>query len=289
MTSLGARELPIEPESSPVHLQIRPSHGWARIDLGELWRYRELIYFLTVRDITVRYKQTILGALWAIIQPLLTMIVFSLFFGRLAGVSSDGAPYPLFSFTALVPWTFFANSITAGSNSLVQSANLLKKVYFPRLALPLSAILGVLVDFVLAFGVLLLIMIGYGVPITLQALWVIPLSILALVAALGVSLWLAAMNVQYRDVRYAVPFLTQLWMFLTPVAYPSSLIENETLRSLYAINPMVGVIEGFRWALLDTGTAPGPMILVSTVVALLILLGGLFYFRRMEDSFADVV
>jgi len=272
----------------PELVTIEPPRGWTTLGLRELWEYRELLYFLTWRDIKVRYKQTALGAAWAIIQPLSTMIVFSLFFGRLARIPSDGVPYPLFSFAALVPWTFFANGLTQSANSVVLSQNLITKIYFPRLAVPIATVLAGAVDFVLAFVVLVGLMLFYGTPLTLHALWVVPFSLLALVTALGVGFWLAALNVQYRDVRYAVPFLVQLWLFATPIAYPSSLL-SEPWRTVYGLNPMVGVVEGFRWALLGTATAPGAMVLVSTVAALVVAIGGALYFRRMEQTFADVV
>jgi len=267
---------------------LRPSGGWRALDLRELWAYRELVYFLVWRDVKVRYKQTMLGASWAVIQPFFTMVVFSLFFGRLAGVPSDELPYPVFSYAALVPWTFFATGLTMSSNSLVSSQELLKKVYFPRLAIPLAPVLGGLVDLAIAFGVLLGMMWYYGIVPGLSALAVIPLLALAFTTALGVGLWLSAMNVQYRDIRHAVPFLVQIWLFATPIAYPSSLLP-ESWRVLYAINPMVGVVEGFRWALLGAETAPGPMIFVSVLASLLILGGGALYFRRMERTFADFV
>jgi lipopolysaccharide transport system permease protein len=256
--------------------------------LGELWEYRELLYFLTWRDIKVRHKQTVLGAAWAIIQPFFTMVVFSLFFGRLAGIPSDGIPYPLFAYTALVPWSFFAGGLNNSANSLVGNANLLKKVYFPRLAIPLSTVLAGVIDFVLAFVVLLGMLLFYGMVPTLNIVWLPLLVLLALVTALGVGLWLSALNVQFRDVRYTIPFLTQFWLFATPIAYPSTLLA-EPWRTLYGINPMVGVVEGFRWALLGTATAPGLMILVSALAALGLLVSGAYYFRRMEKSFADVV
>ena len=269
-------------------VRIEAATGWLSLGLGELWNYRELLWFLTWRDIKVRYKQTLLGAAWAIIQPLMTMLVFSLFFGRLAKMGSDGVPYPLFAFTALVPWTFFAYALTQSTTSLVQSSNLIKKVYFPRLAIPLSSVLSGTVDFLLAFVVLLCMMAYYGLAPGLKALWLPPLFLLAWSTALGVGLWLSVLNVQFRDVRYMVPFLTQFWMFATPIAYSSSLLPPEW-RTLYGINPLVGVVEGFRWALLGTNTAPGPMIIVSTLVSLAILVSGAYYFRRMEKTFADVV
>jgi lipopolysaccharide transport system permease protein len=267
---------------------IRPSRGWISLNLRDLWEYRELLYFLTWRDIKVRYKQTVLGAAWAIIQPFFTMVVFSLFFGKLAKMPSDNIPYPIFSYAALVPWTFFANGLSQSSSSLVASANLIKKVYFPRLVVPISSVISGAVDFVLAFVVLLGMMLYFGIVPTWNIVWLPLLLLLALVTSLGVGLWLTAMNVQFRDVRYAVPFLVQAWMFATPIAYPSSLLD-EPWRTLYGINPMAGVVEGFRWALLGTETAPGPIILVSAIVSVGLLISGAYYFRRMEKTFADVV
>jgi lipopolysaccharide transport system permease protein len=267
---------------------VKPSKGWISLKLKELWEYRELLYFMAWRDIKVRYKQTVLGAAWAIIQPFFTMVVFSIFFGKLARVPSDGLPYPIFAYAALVPWTFFANGLNQASNSLVGSANLIKKVYFPRLVVPISSVISGVVDFVLAFAVLLGMMLFYGILPTVNILWLPLFVLLIFVTALGVGFWLSALNVQFRDVRYTVPFLTQFWLFATPIAYPSSLL-SEPWRTLYGINPMVGVVEGFRWALLGTDTAPGPIIIVSTVVALILFFGGAFYFRRLERSFADVV
>jgi len=229
-----------------------------------------------------------MGVLWAIIQPFFTMVIFSLFFGRLANIPSDGVPYPVFSFTALVPWTFFANALSQASNSLVVNANMVKKIYFPRLALPIATVLAGVIDFALAFLVLLGIMFFYGVVPTVNIIWLPFFALLALVTSIGVSLWLAAMNVQFRDVRYTIPFLTQAWLFVTPIAYPSSLL-TEPWRTVYGLNPMAGVVEGFRWALLGTDTAPGKIIIVSAVVAVTLLVSGAFYFRRMEQSFADVL
>lgn len=267
---------------------IRPSRGWAVPDLRELWAYRELLFFLVWRDVKVRYKQTALGASWAILQPFATMVVFSLFFGRLAGMPSDGVPYPVFAYAALVPWTFFAGGLSLSSTSLVGSQNLLKKVYFPRMAIPLAAVLSGLVDFALAFAVLLGMMLYYGIVPGAEVAWLAPLLALAFCTSLGVGFWLSALNVRYRDVAYVVPFLVQFWLFATPIAYPSSLLE-EPWRTVYGINPMVGVVEGFRWALLGTDTAPGGVVLVSSVAALALLAGGALYFRRMERTFADVV
>lgn len=269
-------------------IRIEPSKGWISLKLDEVWTYRELLYFLIWRDVKVRYKQTVLGIAWAIIQPLFTMMIFSLFFGGLAKMPSDGVPYPIFTLAALVPWTFFANGLTQASNSLVGSANLIKKVYFPRLTVPLASVFSGIVDFVFAFVILLAMMLYYGVVPTVNLIWLPALLLLALTTALGVSLWLSAMNVQFRDVRYAVPFLTQLWLFATPIAYPSSLL-SEPWRTVYGINPMVGVVEGFRWALLGTETALGPMMGVSAVTAVALLVSGTYYFRRLEKTFADVV
>lgn len=271
-----------------LYVRIAPSRGWALGKLKELWQYRELLYFLVWRDIKVRYKQTILGLFWAILQPVMTMIVFSIFFGRLAGVPSDGIPYPIFSYAALVPWTFFTYGLNQGANSLVSSAQMLKKIYFPRLAMPLAAVLSGLVDFGLAFVVLFLLMIGYGVTLTASALWLPAFLLLAVITTVGVCLWLSAMNVQFRDVRYVIPFLTQLWFFITPITYPSSLLD-EPWRTLYSLNPMVGVVDGFRWALLGTTTLPTTALLASWSTALLLLVSGIYYFNRMEKSFADVV
>ena len=269
-------------------LRVEPSRGWVSLKLGELWAYRELLYFLVWRDIKVRYKQTALGAAWAVIQPFCTMVVFSLFFGRLAGVKSDNVPYPIFAYAALVPWTFFANGLSESSNSLVGSANLIKKVYFPRLAVPAAAVLAGLVDFAVAFVVLCAMMLYYGVALTANVLWLPLFLLLALATALGAGLWLSALNVQYRDVRYVVPFAVQFWLFATPIAYPSSLLP-EPWRTVYGLNPMAGVVEGFRWALLGTETRPGAMTALSALAALLLLVSGAFYFRRMEKTFADVV
>lgn len=290
---IGARpsdvgtEVPFKEGELPL-IRIEPSQGWVPLRLYELWEYRELVYFLIWRDIKVRYKQTVLGASWAILQPFLTMVVFSLFFGRLAKIPSDGLPYPIFSYAALVPWTLFANGLRQASNSLVGSANLIKKVYFPRLALPLAVVLSGGVDFMLAFLVLLGMMFYYGVSPTINTLWLPLFLLLAFMTSLGVGLWFTAMNVQFRDVHYVVPFLTQLWLFITPIAYPSSLL-SEPWRTLYAVNPMAGVVEGFRWVLLGTATAAAPMVIISAVIALVLLVSGAFYFRRMEKIFADVV
>jgi homopolymeric O-antigen transport system permease protein len=275
-----------DPET-PV-LFIRPSRGLVPLDLKELWAYRELLYFLTWRDVKVRYKQTALGAAWAIIQPLFLMVAFSLFFGRLAGVPSDGIPYPVFTYCALLPWQLFAHALTESGNSLVASERLITKVYFPRLVVPTSAVLAGLIDFAIAFVILLGMMAYYGIRPTM-AIFTLPLFILfAVLTALGAGLWLSALNVKYRDVRYTITFLTQFWFFLTPVVYSSSAIPQRW-RALYGINPMAGVVEGFRWALLGKANGPGALLLVSMGVVILVLIGGLYYFRRMEATFADIV
>lgn len=274
--------------AATLHTRIEPSSGFVPLKLGEVWAYRELLYFLIWRDVKVRYKQTALGVAWAVIQPVMTMVVFSVFFGKLAKLASDGVPYPIFAFAALVPWTLFANGLTQGTNSLVGSSNLIKKVYFPRLIIPTATVLAGVVDFAIAFGVLLILMVVYGITPTWNIIWLPAFMGLALITSLGVGLWLSALNVEYRDVKYIIPFLTQVWLFATPIAYSSSLLE-EPLRTIYGINPMVGVVEGFRWALLGTNTQPGYMILVSTLAAVLTLISGAFYFRRMEKTFADVV
>jgi lipopolysaccharide transport system permease protein len=277
----------ITADPTPV-FHLAPRRGWTSLGLGDLWQYRELLYFLIWRDVKVRYKQTVLGASWAVIQPLFTMLVFSLFFGRLAKMPSDGVPYPIFAYAALVPWTFFANGLAQSADSLVGSANLLRKVYFPRLLIPMATVLSGLLDFVIAFAVLLVLMVWYGVYPTSHVAWLPVLMLLALVTSLGVGLWLSALNVLFRDVRYTVPFLVQFWLFATPIAYPSSLLPGRW-RILYGLNPMVGVVEGFRWALVGAANAPGPIVLVSACMALLLLIGGAYYFRRMETTFADMV
>ena len=267
---------------------IDSSHAWWGSQLQAVWEYRELLYFLVWRDLKVRYKQTALGAGWAILQPFLTMVVFSAIFGAFAKIPSEGLPYPIFAFTALLPWSYFANSFGRAGNSLVGSANLITKVYFPRLIIPLSAILAGLVDFAVAFVILLGMMIFYGVHFTAM-LWYLPLfMLLAMACALGVGLWLSALNVKYRDVGYLIPFLTQIWMYASPIAYPTSLIPPG-LRLLYSLNPLVGVIEGFRFALLGTGSLNNAGLWLSAGIALIVLFSGLVYFQRTEETFADVV
>ncbi len=278
----------IKPVESFPSFRIDPPTGWTSIGFRELWDYRELLYFLTWRDVKVRYKQTALGAAWAIIQPLFMMLVFSLFFGRLAKVPSDNIPYPIFTFCALLPWQLFAHALTESSNSLVANERLITKVYFPRLVVPIAAVLGGLVDFAVAFVILLMMMVYYGIIPGLAIVTLPAFILLAVMTALGVGLWLSALNVKYRDVRYTINFLIQFWMFATPVAYPSSIVP-EKWRALYGLNPMAGVVEGFRWALLGKAQAPGAMLWVSVAAVIVILFGGLFYFRRMEQEFADVV
>jgi lipopolysaccharide transport system permease protein len=274
--------------TKPPTTVIQPTRGWIAVNLPELVRYHELLYFFVWRDVKVRYKQTVLGGLWAILQPLITMVIFSVFFGRLVQVPSDGVPYPLFSYAALVPWTFFATGLTQSSNSLVSGANLLRKVYFPRLLMPTASVLAGVIDFGLAFLVLLGMMLYAGFVPTPAAFLLPALFLLAFVTSLAGGLWLSAFNVRFRDVRYVIPFLIQTWLLATPIAYPSSILPAQW-RPVYALNPMVGVVEGFRWALLGADTAPGSMILVSSSVAVILLVSGVFVFRRMERTFADVV
>lgn len=275
--------LPTEPvvaNDSAVSLGVR--------DLGDLWRYRELLYFLTWRDIKVRYKQTALGVAWAVIQPFGMMLVFSLFFGRLGGMPSDGSPYPIFVFCALVPWQLFSHALNESSNSLVVNQNLITQVYFSRLVVPVSAVLGGLVDFVIAFLVLLVMLAYYGITPGVAVLTLPVFVLLAAATALGVGLWLSALNVQYRDVRYTIGFLVQFWFFATPVTYPSRIVP-EPWRALYGLNPMAGVVEGFRWALLGKAEPPAALLAFSALAVMLLLVGGLYYFRRMEQIFADLV
>lgn len=284
-------------ESAEQHdhcIIIEPARGWTQLNLRELWSYRELVFFLVWRDVKVRYKQTALGAAWAVLQPTLTMVIFTVFFGGLAAIPSDGLPYPIFSYAGLLPWTFFAQGLAQSSNSLVGSQHLITKVYFPRLVIPLATVLAGVVDFTLAFGVLLVLMAYYGIWPSATVLWLPLLLLLSLATALGVGLWLSALNVRYRDVRYVVPFVTQIWLFVTPVIYPTSAVTAR-LRSfgvpawVYGLNPMSGVVEGFRWALLGSGTSPGALVLASSGVALALVVSGTWYFRHMERTFADIV
>lgn len=277
------RTEPVEPK-----IIIRPSRGWVPIKFKDIWEYRELLYFLTWRDIKVRYKQTVLGAAWAILQPFLTMVIFSIFFGKLAGMPSDNIPYPIFCYSGMVVWTFFANGVTLSSNSMVQEANTIKKVYFPRIVIPIASVVSGILDFILAFIVLIGMMVFYRIVPTAAVVWLPFFFLLAFVTSLGVGLWLSAMNVLFRDVRHAVPFLVQAWLFATPIAYPSSLVKG-VWKTIYGLNPMAGVVEGFRWALLGVDMNSGPMIAVSSGVAVLLLISGAYFFRRTERSFADVV
>jgi lipopolysaccharide transport system permease protein len=284
--AVAAAARPAPPAEQPTRI-IRPRHGWSRVDFAALWQYRDLVRFLTWRDIQLRYRQTALGVAWALLQPLATMAVFTVFFGRFGKMPSDGLPYPLFAFCALVPWQLFAYALNESSNSLVGNQNLVTKIYFPRLIIPLSSVLSGLMDFMVSF-VLLLGMLAWYHKIPTAAVIVLPaLVLLAIVTALGVGLWLSALNVQYRDVRYTIPFLTQFWFFATPIAYSSALVPPRW-RLLVGLNPMAGVVEGFRHALLGTGAVPS-LVWVSVLVSLLVFLTGLQYFGRMERKFADVV
>lgn len=278
------------PTRETSELVIRPSSGWIPLRLGELVAYRDLLLFLTWRDIKVRYNQTVLGVAWAFIQPFFTMLVFTLFFGRLGGLGTrtGGIPYSAYTFTALVPWAFFAFTLSQASESLVANANLIKKVYFPRLIVPLAAIFAGAVDFLIAFATLIALLFYYGIVPSWHVIFLPAFMLLALTTSLGVGLWLSALNVQFRDVRYTLTFATQLWMFATPIAYPIDIVP-QVWRPLFGLNPMVGVVEGFRWALLQSGDGPSPMLAVSAVASLLILLSGAYYFRRMEKTFSDLI
>jgi len=264
------------------------SEGAVRINAREIWDYRELLYFFVWRDIKVRYKQTVLGATWAIVQPVATMLVFTLFFGKIAKLPSDGLPYPVFALSGLIVWTFFSNALTQSSASVVGSASLITKIYFPRLIIPIASVLAGVVDFMIAFVALLGLMVWYRIAPSTQVVWVPAFLILAVISSLGVGIWMAALNVKYRDVHHVLPFVVQFWMLATPIVYPSSMLR-EPWRTLYALNPMVGVVEGMRWAVLRTDTGPGPMIIASSAAALAIFVSGAYYFRRAEAGFADVV
>jgi lipopolysaccharide transport system permease protein len=279
---------PGRPGDSVTTTVIKPARGWIPLDFQELWSYRELLFFFVWRDLKVRYKQTAFGALWAIIQPTLLMIVFTLFLSRLSGIAPAGVPYPVFAFAALVPWTLFAQSLIGSSDSLVEASNLLQKVYFPRILLPAAAVASYLLDFVIAMAVLAVLLVVYGVIPTINVVWVVPLTALALAVAFAVGTWLSAINVRYRDVRYAVPFLVQLWLLASPVAYSLELVPPEW-RAVYQLNPMVGVVEGFRWALLGYGDPPVGPIVASVVVTVIAVTTGVAYFRSVERTFADVI
>lgn len=267
---------------------IEPTKGWAALRLFELWRFRELLYFMIWRDLKVRYKQTALGASWAVLQPVLTTVLFTFIFGRVAGLSSGGFPYPVFTYTALLPWNYFANSFTQSGNSLVNNQQLISKVYFPRLIVPVASTLVGLVDFAIAFVVLLVIMLVYRVLPTWNILSLPIFLLMAIIAALGLGLWLSAMNVQFRDIRYVIPFLSQFWMYATPIVWPISMFPEEW-RWVLGFNPMTGVVEGFRWAILGSTDAPPLLFLISLVVSVILFFTGMVYFRRMERSFADII
>jgi lipopolysaccharide transport system permease protein len=270
------------------HIRIEARHAWLALDLAELWAYRELLYFFVWRDIKVRYKQTAIGAAWAVLQPVMTMIVFSLFFGKLAKIPSDGIPHPIFYYCALLPWTYFATAMQSATSIVVDQQHVITKVYFPRVVLPFAAVISGLLDFTISFMVLLGMMAYYHILPTGAVIWLPAFTLLAVLTALGVGLWLSALNALYRDVKYVMPFLVQFWMFASPVAYPSSLVP-EKWRWLYGLNPMAGVIEGFRWALTGKGQAPGMLLAASSVAVIMLVLSGLVYFHAMEGTIADVV
>lgn len=274
-------------EETPV-VFIKPSRGWVLPEIHDIWAYRELLYFLVWRDLKVRYKQTVLGILWAIIKPFSMMVIFSIFFGKFAKIPSEGIPYPIFTYAALLPWSYFSQSLNACSNSLVGSSHLITKVYFPRLVIPISSVLSGLVDFAIAFSILLGMMFYYQIIPTLTILLLPLLVLMAMATALGAGLWLSALNVQYRDIRFTLSFLVQFWFFATPVVYPISLVPQRW-RFIYSLNPMVGVVEGFRGVLLGKGQIIGPIFIVSMIVIVCIIITGSFYFKRMEKGFADVV
>jgi len=275
-------------EAKASAIYIKPSRGWGLPPIRDIWAYRELLYFLVWRDLKVRYKQTVLGILWAIIQPFFLMVIFSIFFGKLGKIPSEGIPYPIFAYAALLPWSYFAQSVTASSNSLVGNSHLITKVYFPRLIIPISSVLSGLVDFIISISILFGMMIYYEIIPTLGAFFLPLFVLMAMATALGAGLWLSALNVQYRDIRYATSFLIQFWFFATPVVYPSSLVPG-MWRFFYGLNPMVGVVEGFRRALLGKGHIVGPTLTISLIVIAFLLITGTLYFRRMERGFADVI
>jgi lipopolysaccharide transport system permease protein len=279
-TTLGKPEVPV--------LRITPPTRWWVLPFAELWAFRELIYFFVWRDIKIRYKQTAIGAAWAVLQPLLTMLVFSLFFGRLAHIPSEGLPYPIFYYSALLPWMYFAAAMQNATNTIVENQRVITKVYFPRLALPLASVLSGLVDFAVSFVMFVILMIYYGIKPGAAAIWFPAFILLAILTALGVGLWLSALNALYRDVRYVLPFLVQFWMFASPVAYPASLVPQKW-RWLYGLNPMAGVIEGVRWSLTGSTSPPGKMIFVSILAVLVLLASGIAYFQKVETTVADVV
>jgi len=274
-------------EEVPV-FEISPPTGWGFLDVRELWAYRELVYFLTWRDIKVRYKQTAIGVAWAVLQPLAMMVVFTLFFGRLAKIPSEGVPYPLFAYAALLPWQLFSRTLSESTNSLVTDQRLITRVYFPRIIVPLATTLAATVDFAISAGLLVALMFIYGVAPGAAVVWLPFFVLLMLITVLGTGFWLSALNVEYRDVMYTMPFLNQFWLFLTPVVYPSSLVP-EQWRVLYGLNPMAGVVEGFRWALLGVGEGPSPMLAASALVAVSLFVSGIIWFHRREQTFVDAV
>ena len=288
LETVAPEAIRVPQRSAPPSVRIEPPHGWLELHLHEVWQYRELLYFLVWRNIKVRYKQTVIGVAWVVLQPLMTMGIFTIFFGRLAKLPSDGLPYPVFYFAALVPWTYFSTALLNCTSVVVDNQHVITKVYFPRLVLPLSAVASGLVDFTVGFIVLFVVTIVYGIRPTFATLWLPVLLLFAVLSALGVGLWMSVLNALYRDVRSVVPFLIQFWMFASPVAYPSSLVP-QSWRWLYGLNPMAGVIDGFRWALTGHGVAPGPLMLASASAVLVILLGGLFFLQRMEGTVADRV
>jgi homopolymeric O-antigen transport system permease protein len=288
MTSSADYLVSMDPPGAGPVITIRPPKGWAPLDLREFAGAYELLYFLILRNLKLRYKQTALGAAWAVLQPLLTMAVFTVVFGRLARLGSDGLPYPVFALAALVPWTYFANALTQASTSLVDQHQLLTKVYFPRLLLPLAAVMGGLVDLVISFVLLLVMLAWYGITPSVRLLAVPAFTLLAVASAFAPGIWLAALNVRYRDVRYVIPFLVQIWLFATPVAYSTTLVP-ERWRAVYALNPMVAVVDGFRWMVAPAAQVPTTGIAIAVGTVALVLTAGLFFFRRVERTFADVV
>ncbi len=279
----------IETVKKPETVIIQPVKGLVALNLRDLWIYRELVYFLTWRDLKVRYKQSVLGVLWAIIKPFLAMVVFTIFFGNLAKLPSDGLPYPIWSYTGLLPWEFFAAALSVSARSMLTSGNMVSKIYFPRIIVPLASVFANLVDFLIAFVILIGMMIFYHITPTINMLWLPAFMLLSVITALGVGLWFSALLVMYRDINYMLPFITQIWMFISPVVYASSVVP-EKWRVLYSLNPMAGVVEGFRWALLGTQQSISPlMIAISSVIALTLFISGLFFFRRMERVFADMI
>jgi lipopolysaccharide transport system permease protein len=283
-THVTAIETPAE---FPV-VRIAARRGWLALDLGELWAYRELLYFFVWRDIKVRYKQTVIGAAWAVLQPVMTMLVFSLFFGRLAKIPSQGLPYPIFYYCALLPWMYFSTAMQNATNIVVEQQRVITKIYFPRVVLPISAVLSGLVDFAISFAVFLVMMAYYRIMPTAAVIWLPVFTLFTVLTALGVGLWLSALNAMYRDVRYVVPFLVQFWMFASPVVYPSSLV-SEKWRWLYGLNPLAGIIEGFRWALTGQGQPPGVLLAASAAAVILLVFSGLVYYHAVEGTIADVV